>query len=466
MNGPGTSTPPRAERLHPDHQLLHHPHPDYPHPDHLMTTALLPHTVRLGRVGPADPPGDVGTPDDAGTRGAAGTHGPEPLAEHLARLGGRPGGGPALVEALARAGLTGAGGGHVPVAVKWRTAAQATGPVTVAANGAESEPLAAKDGTLLRRRPHLVLDGLALAAETLGASRTVVWLHGDDDGAVRALRHAVDERRRAGLDDPVVEVVSGPCHYLAGEANAITRALSGGPALPTLRRSFVPSPGEPHTLVQNVETLARVALVARGLAATRTVLLTLLRPDGRDVVEVDRGVTLREVLGPAELLPPAHPASASAVLLGGFGGTWARWEAVADTWVDEPTLRASGLTLGAGIVAPLPPGACGLAETAAVARYLARMSARQCGPCHFGLPAVAETMTALASGSTRRRDLRRLAVDLDAVRGRGACRHPDGAVRLVASALDVFADDVAAHLAGRPCAGARVTTFPVPGDSR
>jgi NADH:ubiquinone oxidoreductase subunit F (NADH-binding) len=141
------------------------------------------------------------------------------------------------------------------------------------------------------------------------------------------------------------------------------------------------------------------------------------------------------------------------VLLGGYGGTWARWEDVAGLSVDEAAVRRHGLTLGAGIVAPLADGSCGVAITAAIAGYLARVSAGQCGPCLFGLPALAGRLDRLARGRARRSELARLGTDLDAVDGRGACHHPDGAVRLVRSALAVFGDDYAAHARGRPCGG-------------
>ena len=117
-------------------------------------------------------------------------------------------------------------------------------------------------------------------------------------------------------------------------------------------------------------------------------------------------------------------------------------------------MRAAGGVLGPGILAVLPPHACGPAETAAVARYLAGQSAGQCGPCVFGLPDIAGALEAAVAGG------RHAAAALAAVRrwtatlpGRGACRHPDGAARLVASALRVFAADLSAHVSGRPCGG-------------
>lgn len=376
----------------------------------------------------------------------------ETLAEHEARLGVRPTGGPGLLQAVEDAGLTGHGGGHVPVAAKWRRTLAGRGRLTVVANGAESEPWSGKDAVLLRLHPHLVLDGLALVAEALGASRAIVWLHDDDEPtAVRALTDALRERavsEPGARRGPAVEVVVGPAHYLSGESSAITQALAGGPALPTARR---PRPaGEPRTLVHNVETLARVALAARGLPATTTRLLTVVGPAGRLVTEVAEGSPLLDALLAAGWSTgPGRPAG---VLLGGYGGTWVGWADAAGAHVDagDPV----GRLLGAGIVAPLPAGGCPVRATAEIAEYLAGMSAGQCGPCVFGLPAMADGVRRLADGRPGRAGAERLSADLDAVAGRGACHHPDGAVGLVRSMHDVFGAHAAAHGRGLRCDGA------------
>lgn len=374
---------------------------------------------------------------------------PETPAEHVARFGARPAGGAGLLEAVEDAGLTGHGGGHVPVAAKWRRALAGRGRLTVVANGAESEPWSGKDAVLLRQHPHLVLDGLALVAEALGASRAVVWLHDDaEPAAARAVTQALRERavvERGG--GPAVDVLVGPAHYLSGESSAIAQALAGGPALPTARR---PRPaGEPRTLVHNVETLARVALAARGLPATATRLLTVVGPTGRLVTEVAQGSPLLDALLAAGW--PTGPGRPAGVLLGGYGGTWVSWADAAGAHVDagDPV----GRLLGAGIVAPLPAGACPVRATAEIAEYLAGMSAGQCGPCVFGLPAIADGVRRLADGRPGRQGAVRLSADLGAVAGRGACHHPDGAVGLVRSMHAVFGAHAAAHGQGLRCAG-------------
>lgn len=377
---------------------------------------------------------------------------PESLAVHRARFGPRPNAsgtdGDALLTTLEAIGLTGRGGAHFPVATKWRAvrAAGAEHGSVVVANGAESEPLSAKDAALLELRPHLVLDGLVCAAEALYAQDVVVWLHEGAHAARAALTRAIAERAAAHLPEPPLRVVLGPGRYLSGESSAIVRALSGGPALPAFRREAgqIARINGRAALVQNVETLARVAVAAYDGADTATTLLTVTGPSHRAVLEVATSTRLREpitaVVGATQV---------QAVLVGGYGGSWAPWAQVSELPATDSALRPHGLSLGAGVLLALPAGSCGLHLTAEITTYLAESSARQCGPCLFGLRAVADLTAELAARRVRRRDTARLRRFLTEISGRGGCHHPDGAVRMVASAMATFAEDVSAHLHGR-----------------
>jgi NADH:ubiquinone oxidoreductase subunit F (NADH-binding) len=209
-------------------------------------------------------------------------------------------------------------------------------------------------------------------------------------------------------------------------------------------------------LVDNAETHAQVALIARYGAswfrsvgtATRpgTTIVSLTGAVPRPTVcEVAFGTPLRDILAVAGAEAPA------AFLLGGYGGTWVSGAAI-DAGFDDDSLRSFGGTTGPGIVMALPPDACGLAETSRIVAFMARESARQCGPCAFGLPAMAADLEQLRTGRDADAALARLHERSGVIEGRGACRHPDGVVRLVRSALSVFARDAARHADGRPCA--------------
>jgi NADH:ubiquinone oxidoreductase subunit F (NADH-binding) len=385
---------------------------------------------------------------------------PVPFDEHLAvygappaRLGGR------LIDLVEASGLTGRGGAGFPTATKLRAVAARRGRKFVVANGTEGEPLSRKDKALLASVPHLVLDGAALAASAIGADEVVVAV---GQGAARertALMHAVAERTRRGLDGVGFQVAAAPEGFVVGEETALLSWLSGRAPKPTLvppRPSERGMRGRP-TLVQNVETLAQVALVARygdewfrelGTdAEPGSVLVTLSGAVSRPgVYEVGLGTPIRELVG----LAGGKAEPASAYLIGGYFGSWVTAPDAERAALLDSQLSPLGASLGARTLFVLPARVCGIVETARVARYLATESAGQCGPCVHGLDAIAGGLERLAR--PERADLSQLGRWLEQVRGRGACRHPDGTARLVASALEVFAREVELHAVGR-CSG-------------
>ena len=389
----------------------------------------------------------------------------ESYGAHLARLGPVPTGS-GLTEELHRAGLTGHGGAGFPVAVKWRAVAARASrdhPAVVVADGAETEPASLKDRTLLALRPHLIMDGIQLAARAVGATRAVLYVSRAHDALARTLTAAIAERPGVRGGEVPVELVLAPTRYVAGEETAIVARLNGRAARP---RSVPPRPyetgvsGRP-TLVNNVETFAHVALIARfgagwfrsvGTAdAPGTTLVTVSGAVHRPgVQEVPYGATVGEIVASAG----GSAAEPAAVLVGGFFGRWIAADRVWGLSVEPRALRSVGLSLGAGVIAVLPQGRCGVAESDRVLAFLARESAGQCGPCSLGLPALAETFHAVAMGAAASSAIDRLARWTLEIRGRGACRHPDGATLFAASALEVFADELRRHLRQGPCRAA------------
>ncbi|MFE1749655.1 NADH-ubiquinone oxidoreductase-F iron-sulfur binding region domain-containing protein [Streptomyces anandii] len=397
-------------------------------------------------------------------------HGPPPVTTALGGRDAMP-----LVEAVESAGLTGRGGAGFPTARKLRAVAERRGRAAVVVNAMESEPAGRKDQFLSAVAPHLVLDGAVLAAAAVGADTVHVCLPRDRSVQYRQLSVALDERGRARLDRVRLCLHALPHTYVSSESTSLVRWLNGGPALPQ------GSPPRTHergvrrrpTLVNNAETLAHLALIARYGPDWYREAGTPEEP-GTTLVTVSGAVAAPGVLEAALGTPittlldraggPSDPLRA--VLLGGFAGTWLP-AAHLGTPLARRDLAPLGAAPGAGILVALPRTACGLSETARMLAYLAAHSARQCGPCRLGLPAVAEDFTALAAGRADPDLLRRLRRRTGLLPDRGACRHPDGAARLAASALRAFADDVDRHLAHGPCPAAhQPPRVPVPTATR
>jgi ferredoxin len=169
------------------------------------------------------------------------------------------------------------------------------------------------------------------------------------------------------------------------------------------------------------------------------------------VVEVPTGVPL------AAVLDLCQAPAGDGVLVGGYHGMWLPAGTAYVVPVSREGLAAVGGTLGSGIVLPLGDGTCPLGEVSRIASYLAGESAGQCGPCKLGLPSIARALAALIDGSGGIEALDVARRSAAAVAGRGACSHPDGMTRFVLSALDVFTEDLAAHVfhssCGRPVRG-------------
>ena len=329
---------------------------------------------------------------------------PMPLDEHLARYGriDLPRG--LLLRELEASGLAGRGGAGFPVARKLRAVAERRRRPVVVVNAAEGEPLSDKDKALARHLPQLVLDGAVALAGELGARRVVVVHAAAARSERAALTAALAERMQRRLDRGCeIEVVAVPDGLVSGQETAIVRYLNGGPALPLFAppRPFESGVGGRPTLVQNAETAAHVALLARFGAdwfreigtgtepgsALFTVTGAVARPG---VYEAALGTGLRELVARAGG-PAGQP---RAVLIGGYAGAWFDARDAARLTLDGATLGAAGGILGVGAIAVLPQGACGLCETAGVARYLAGQSAGQCGPCVHGLAAIASAVAA------------------------------------------------------------------------
>jgi NADH:ubiquinone oxidoreductase subunit F (NADH-binding) len=394
--------------------------------------------------------------------------GPAGLAEHYEQYGPLPMVTRRFIDMVDASGLTGRGGAGFPTGRKMRIVADGGDTPVVVANGCEGEPASSKDRLLLTMLPHLVLDGIAAAAQALGAADAYLCVHEHEAALLDRLEYAVAERA-----DPVrIRVTGVPGRYVASEQSALVQFLNGGPAKPTY------SPPRPQergvrgrpTLVNNVETLAHLALIARygdrwfrsaGLPnAPGSMLVTVSGAVARPgIYEIELGTPVGDVVTRAG----GHTEEPQALLVGGYFGTWLDAEAAWPLPMTHAALKSVGGALGAGMVIALPASSCLIAETARVVRYLAGEGAGQCGPCVFGLPALADALSDLAYHGGRGRALDQLAGLIPLVERRGACKHPDGVTQLIASALRVAARDARRHDAAGPCpAIVREPLLPLP----
>jgi len=360
--------------------------------------------------------------------------------------------------------LRGQGGAAFPFARKVKAvmenAAASNCPTIVVVNATEGEPGSVKDKMLMIRSPYLILSGAALAAEAIGAEEIIIGVAGDElaNSSIEAAIAAEPGLRK------LTRVVQLPERFISGESGALIRGINGKRPVPPGRKVLASDSGvdDLPTLLSNASTFAQLAVLAllgpERFAAVGTadepgtVLLSVGGSAAQPaVVEVPTGVPLAAVLDIC--LAPAG----DGVLVGGYHGMWLPAETAYAVPVSRSGMAAVGGTLGSGIVLPLGDGTCPLGEVSRIASYLAGESAGQCGPCKLGLPSIARALAALVDGSGGIDALDVARRSAAAVTGRGACAHPDGVTRFVLSALDVFTEDLAAHVfhssCGRPVRG-------------
>lgn len=356
-----------------------------------------------------------------------------------------------LLELLDESGLTGRGGAAFSTATKVAAAHEHRADLIV--NACDGELGAVKDGWVVEHH----LPALVHGATLVGGRRRSRVVYAAHRGSATAERLA-----RAGL-----QVLEAPPRYVSSEETSLISLAHGGLARPLAKRAPFVGGGRDSagrrirpTVVLNAETVWRIGQVAeRGPAWFRsfgtpdepgprllTVTGAVRLPHVR---EAEAGVPLRPLVESAGVLDPYT----EALLVGGLGGVFiTSGEAQRLRWSSED-LRPLGGSLGPGLMELIDPSACPVAVVGHLLDFAAGESAGQCGPCMFGLPAVARDWGELTRGGGLE-TLSRLQANAGLLPGRGACRFPDGIARLVRSALRVFAPHLGGHLAGE-CRPAR-----------
>ena len=313
----------------------------------------------------------------------------------------------ATIAELEQAGLQGRGGAGFPAAVKWRSVrAQPETVRYVVLNADEGEPGTFKDREVLRRRPDLVLEGLAIAARTLGARDVFLYLRAAFGAPWRALEHAIARFSKRGFfEDVAFHLHEGDGAYICGEETALLEAIEGKRGMPRLKPPFPTVRGlwQKPTLIQNVETIACVPAIltrggdwfrARGRAEPGTKLYCVSGHVERPgVYELPLGVTLDELAeaagGYVGTLQAFSPGGASS----GFLPATER-----DRPLDFRSLKEIGSMLGSA-------GVLVLNDTVDLAwavrqqlSFFERESCGQCAPCRIGTRFLREAVDRARSG--------------------------------------------------------------------
>jgi NADH-quinone oxidoreductase subunit F len=393
--------------------------------------------------------------------------------------------GPAqTVKELSLAGLRGRGGGGFPTGRKWSTVLHATGTHRyVVANGAEGEPATFKDRALMRANPYAVVEGVAIAALTLGAREAFIALKATFAPELDRMTRAVEEMQASGLaGDVPITIVEGPEEYLFGEEKGLLEVIEGRDPLPRLFPPYehglfatAPQSGwEAHdpeaghsgahqsnpTLVNNVETLANVPHVLTNGAEWYRAMGTRESP-GRliatvvgDVVragvaEIELGTPLVDVIDAIGGGP--RPGRQVKAVLSGIANAVITAPDQLATPVSYEGMAATGSGLGAAGFAVYDDQACMVEVARAYSRFLYVESCNQCPACKLGSGAITARLEQLEAGGATARDVDTIGARLKTVTDGNRCYLPVQEQAVVSSLLRSFPEEFTDHLEGRPC---------------
>jgi NADH:ubiquinone oxidoreductase subunit F (NADH-binding) len=295
-----------------------------------------------------------------------------------------------VVARLEASGLTGMGGAGFPTWRKWEAVRREPGPRVVIVNADEGEPGTIKDRYVMELRPQLLLEGLAAAMRFCETDEAYIYLREEYATSRASLRDAIAAR---GLP---VEIVVGAGSYVCGEETAMLESMEGRRGMPRLRPPFpaqVGYLGRP-TLINNVETLAHVALILRG--GWEPMRLWSVSGAVREAgcYEAPLDVTTRQLIddyagGATEEIGSVVPGGAASGILP---------PGALDVPLTREALREWGAGPGSAAVQVFPASYPVLRLLAETMRFFAEESCQKCTPCRIGNRALHHVAEELQEG--------------------------------------------------------------------
>ncbi|MDP3488264.1 MAG: NADH-quinone oxidoreductase subunit NuoF [Bacillota bacterium] len=384
-----------------------------------------------------------------------------------------------VIDIVKNSGLRGRGGAGFPVGRKWEFTRWATGsPKYLICNADEGEPGTFKDRLILEGDPHLILEGMIIAAYATGATKGIVYIRGEYDLSIRRMEHAIAEARKNGLlgknilgSDLEFDVVvcAGAGAYVCGEETALIESIEGNRGEPRFKPPYPAQQGlwGKPTCVNNVETLANIPAILQLGAEWYQQIGTANSPGTKvftltgniinsGLIEVPMGITLREVIYDIGGGIPDGRSFKMAQTGGTSGGCLA--EEHLDIPMDYDSLAQHGSSLGSGALLVMDDSHCIVDLTKCFLKFFVHESCGQCTPCREGTPALYSIIDKLSRGLATESDMRLLERLSRTMQSSSLCALGQTAPVPVLSALRHFRAEVDAHFNGECPTGKCPTT--------
>jgi NADH-quinone oxidoreductase subunit F len=381
-----------------------------------------------------------------------------------------------IIDEISRSNLRGLGGAGFPTAKKWSFIPKNSAkPIYLVVNADEGEPGTFKDRYLLERDPHALLEGMIVAAYSIGSHKAYVYIRGEYFRSAQRFNRAVQEAyahgwlgtniQGSGFDLDVV-IHRGAGAYICGEETALLTSLEGGKGFPKLKPPFPAISGLFHcpTIVNNVETLACVPFILRegaerfaGLGTSRQGGTRLFSVCGHvrrpGLYEAPVGVSLRELIeGSAQGVREGR--TLKAVVPGGISAKVLTASEI-DVHMDFDSLMAAGSMAGSGGVIVMDDTSCMVEALQCASKFFAHESCGQCSPCREGTGWVYRILRRIAEGKGRLQDLDDLLAIARDMEGKTICVFADAAAWPVQSYITKFREEFEEHIRTGTCAAHR-----------
>jgi NADH-quinone oxidoreductase subunit F len=378
-----------------------------------------------------------------------------------------------IVETVKKSGLRGRGGAGFPTGVKWSFIPKDTKgkPVYLVLNADESEPGTFKDRLLIEQDPHLVLEGMAIAAYAIRCRTAYIYIRGEFWDGARILNEAIREAADAGLlgADAGLDIYvhRGAGAYICGEETALLESLEGKRGQPRVKPPFPAVSGAfaCPTIVNNVETIACVpfilnrgpewfAKIGRNEKNTGPKLYCLSGHVNRPgVYEAPMGLQLKDLIFGSDFgRGMAGGRKVKAVIPGGASAAMLTAAEIEDCPLDFDGVAAKGSMLGSAAIVVMNEDTCIVRAAKNLAKFFAHESCGQCTPCREGCPWLLKVLTRLEGGEGRSEDIDLLlSMAKQMNNGMTLCVFADAAVGHVLSTIPKFRGEYEAHVANAGC---------------
>ena len=377
-----------------------------------------------------------------------------------------------VLDQVSRSGLRGRGGAGYPTGLKWGTVAKNQGPQKyVICNADEGDPGAFMDRSVLESDPHRVLEGMAIAAYAVGASRGYLYVRAEYPLAIGHLKNAITQAEKLGLlgnrifDNPFsfhLEVRVGAGAYVCGEETALIASIEGKRGTPSPRPPYPAEHGlwGCPTLINNVETYANVtpilrnggdwyAAIGKDKSKGTKVFSMTGEINNTGVIEVPMGITLREIIYDIGGGLPEGKRFKAVQTGGPTGGCIP--EQYLDTPVDYESLTKLGSMMGSGGMIVIGETTCMVDMAKFFMEFCMSESCGKCVPCRVGTAEMYDLLDKITRGEATLDDLAMLEKLADMVKSMSLCGLGQGAPSPVQSTLRYFREEYMAHIVDKHC---------------